>query len=324
MELKSLNSSSPSAPAKAKFSIDSILQRGSASPARRQSAWTPQPLARMHLQSAERQKAAVALQQQLQQQRHQQERNSQHLIQFILNAGQPFHSILALGSSSRHTPGACGSIPGLASPSAICTTPTLPQHGHQAKPTGPQLDLAERQELDLERAGRSSAPPELLKMDSLDSSDVGSPRRRQSSVNSTEVSNDSDEDHDGGNKASNIVKCPLLLSPFINPGPDDAKMAPHTREISFKKSRTSFTKTQLHKLEVKFNEQKYLTKLDRTQLAWELGLTEKHVKTWFQNRRTKWKKDCSDVDWSKHKEMAATLMYNQYLENKHLRTDQDS
>jgi hypothetical protein len=83
-----------------------------------------------------------------------------------------------------------------------------------------------------------------------------------------------------------------------------------------KKSRTAFTSSQLSELERRFNDQKYLTKVDRCLLAQTLGLTEKHIKTWYQNRRTKWKKDCSDQDWSKQREQAATAMYKQYLELK--------
>ena len=73
-----------------------------------------------------------------------------------------------------------------------------------------------------------------------------------------------------------------------------------------------------------FDQQKYLTKRDRCTLAESLGLTEKHVKTWYQNRRTKWKKDTTNRDWSKQREHAATLMYAQYLETKptgHLQQD---
>jgi len=83
-----------------------------------------------------------------------------------------------------------------------------------------------------------------------------------------------------------------------------------------KKKRTAFTTVQLQELESKFGQQKYLTKLDRCTLATSLGLTEKHVKTWYQNRRTKWKKDCTEQDWSKQREQAATIMYNQYLQSK--------
>ena len=89
-----------------------------------------------------------------------------------------------------------------------------------------------------------------------------------------------------------------------------------TKTVFSKKKRTTFSTVQLERLECRFNEQKYLTKLDRSLLADAVGLTEKHIKTWYQNRRTKWKKDCSEQDWSQAKERAATQMYTQYLQNK--------
>ena len=94
------------------------------------------------------------------------------------------------------------------------------------------------------------------------------------------------------------------------------KLSPKHVKSFKKKKRTAFTTVQLQKLESKFDQQKYLTKLDRCTLASSLGLTEKHVKTWYQNRRTKWKKDCSKQDWSKQREQAATIMYSQYLQTK--------
>ena len=94
------------------------------------------------------------------------------------------------------------------------------------------------------------------------------------------------------------------------------KLSPKRMKSFKKKKRTAFTTVQLQKLESKFDQQKYLTKLDRCTLASSLGLTEKHVKTWYQNRRTKWKKDCSKQDWSKQREQAATIMYSQYLQTK--------
>lgn len=81
-----------------------------------------------------------------------------------------------------------------------------------------------------------------------------------------------------------------------------------------KKKRTAFTNDQLNRLEKKFEQQKYLGKVDRCKLASELGLTEKHVKTWYQNRRTKWKRECSDIAWSKQREEAAAIIYNQHLQ----------
>ena len=80
-----------------------------------------------------------------------------------------------------------------------------------------------------------------------------------------------------------------------------------------KKKRTAFSTPQLKRLEDRFKEQKYLSKIDRCELASQLGLSERHVKTWYQNRRTKWKKECCESDWSRQREQAATVMYMQHL-----------
>ena len=47
---------------------------------------------------------------------------------------------------------------------------------------------------------------------------------------------------------------------------------------------------QLVGLEKRFGNQKYLSTPDRIQLASTLGLSQLQVKTWYQNRRMKWKK----------------------------------
>lgn len=57
-----------------------------------------------------------------------------------------------------------------------------------------------------------------------------------------------------------------------------------------RRSRTVFTENQLLRLEREFDTKKYLSTSDRIGLATELGLTQLQVKTWYQNRRMKWKK----------------------------------
>lgn len=57
-----------------------------------------------------------------------------------------------------------------------------------------------------------------------------------------------------------------------------------------RRTRTVFTDMQLIGLEKRFESQKYLSTPDRIQLADFLGLSQLQVKTWYQNRRMKWKK----------------------------------
>lgn len=51
-----------------------------------------------------------------------------------------------------------------------------------------------------------------------------------------------------------------------------------------------FTHQQTVELERKFDSYKYLTSFERNKLAQKLNLSERQVKTWFQNRRAKWRR----------------------------------
>ncbi|XP_029365861.1 barH-like homeobox 1a [Echeneis naucrates] len=57
-----------------------------------------------------------------------------------------------------------------------------------------------------------------------------------------------------------------------------------------RKARTSFSEQQLAKLERNFHRRKYLSVQERVELATSLRLSDAQVKTWYQNRRTKWKR----------------------------------
>lgn len=61
-------------------------------------------------------------------------------------------------------------------------------------------------------------------------------------------------------------------------------------KVKKKKARTTFTGRQIFELEKQFKEKKYLTATERSDLSALLNVTETQVKIWFQNRRTKWKK----------------------------------
>ncbi|XP_063060511.1 homeobox protein BarH-like 2 [Engraulis encrasicolus] len=107
-----------------------------------------------------------------------------------------------------------------------------------------------------------------------------------------------------------VAHLPLLSPHHHQPRPHLAEPAPSETPVSIssesdsehgggggggrlkkpRRSRTIFTELQLMGLEKKFQKQKYLSTPDRLDLAQSLGLTQLQVKTWYQNRRMKWKK----------------------------------
>ncbi|KAL8579129.1 hypothetical protein ACOMHN_036068 [Nucella lapillus] len=58
-----------------------------------------------------------------------------------------------------------------------------------------------------------------------------------------------------------------------------------------RRCRTSFSQYQIRTLEKEFDQGQYLTRPRRCYLAKKLGLTERHITIWFQNRRQKLKKE---------------------------------
>ncbi|NXU51128.1 VENT1 protein, partial [Turnix velox] len=57
-----------------------------------------------------------------------------------------------------------------------------------------------------------------------------------------------------------------------------------------RRARTAFTSEQVCRLEKTFQRQKYLGASERRKLAAALELSEMQIKTWFQNRRMKLKR----------------------------------
>ncbi|CAF1682696.1 unnamed protein product [Adineta ricciae] len=86
-----------------------------------------------------------------------------------------------------------------------------------------------------------------------------------------------------------------------------------------KKPRTSFTRLQILELEKRFHRQKYLASSERSQLAKGLKMTDAQVKTWFQNRRTKWRRQTAE-----EREQERQAANHLVLSNSHHRSESSS
>ncbi|CAI2730054.1 unnamed protein product [Schistosoma spindalis] len=116
--------------------------------------------------------------------------------------------------------------------------------------------------------------------------------------------NDVDDNESDSDNDYEFKKCSKsTTNKNNNSNVSDSNMKP-------RRARTAFTYEQLVTLENKFKMTRYLSVCERLNLALSLNLTETQVKIWFQNRRTKWKKQNpgKDVNMQNDKSFISKVM----------------
>ncbi|XP_050533975.1 homeobox protein B-H1-like [Daktulosphaira vitifoliae] len=103
-------------------------------------------------------------------------------------------------------------------------------------------------------------------------------------VNDSDLSDDHESGTDSGLPGDNSSVC------SNGHRDEDGRNSGSNLSKKQRKARTAFTDHQLQTLEKSFERQKYLSVQDRMELAAKLNLSDTQVKTWYQNRRTKWKR----------------------------------
>nr|AAB04117.1 homeobox-containing protein [Ephydatia fluviatilis] len=76
-----------------------------------------------------------------------------------------------------------------------------------------------------------------------------------------------------------------------------------------KKARTAFSREQVAELEKKFQNKKYLSSTERGELAEKLKLSDMQVKTWFQNRRMKYKRQSEETEMEMKSSKYGSFVY---------------
>ncbi|XP_078668501.1 uncharacterized protein LOC144909928 [Branchiostoma floridae x Branchiostoma belcheri] len=206
-------------------------------------------------------------------------------------------------------------------PVALYTTPPI-WHQHIYHPTSKQPTrhfIADILGLRPDKDDRPRSPcllgPELQHAKAVDSarSPKGNARTSVGAAGSTREDSDSearssdsgrDQDESGHESGDNKVPNGTKRK-YEDGGKNSEKDTDGTQEDKpkKKKARTTFTGRQIFELEKQFEVKKYLSASERADLAALLNVTDTQVKIWFQNRRTKWKKQdgISNAEAAEHK-----------------------
>ncbi|KAM8910213.1 NK1 transcription factor-related protein 1 isoform 2-T2 [Spinachia spinachia] len=107
-----------------------------------------------------------------------------------------------------------------------------------------------------------------------------------------------DPGRDGGSPTGRITDVQANGTQGTQGKPKRKRSGSDSKSGKPRRARTAFTYEQLVALENKFKTTRYLSVCERLNLALSLSLTETQVKIWFQNRRTKWKKQNPGADTS--------------------------
>ncbi|CAG2104965.1 unnamed protein product [Medioppia subpectinata] len=82
-----------------------------------------------------------------------------------------------------------------------------------------------------------------------------------------------------------------------------------------KRIRTAFSPGQLLRLEEIFERNRYVVGCERKQLARDLNLSETQIKVWFQNRRTKHKREKHQQNGSGKRSSTVSALIHGYSPN---------
>ena len=90
----------------------------------------------------------------------------------------------------------------------------------------------------------------------------------------------------------------------------------HTKKHPLKCNKKRLTQDQIRLLESSFNFNKKLDSDQKFQLSQELGVPQRQVSIWYQNKRARWKNQSLEIDYKAlQSRLEKTLAYNRRLES---------